>query len=137
MSITVLTFLDRCMDIASRASASFSYNPVVHPSMLLKLYQKPRKDFFCTSYSVLWYSLVCLTILYLHIIISILKWWAHLDLNQESTDYESGALTVMLWAQELSVLPNPKTNRSRSITQLLLQCNQHLLQNHCTLLIVF
>jgi hypothetical protein len=64
-------------------------------------------------------------------------WWAHLDLNQESADYESDALTVMLQAQELSILPNPKTNRSRSITQLLRQCNQHLLQNHCTLLIVF
>ena len=25
-------------------------------------------------------------------------WWAHLDSNQEPTDYESAALTVELWA---------------------------------------
>jgi hypothetical protein len=26
-------------------------------------------------------------------------WWAHLDSNQEPTDYESAALTVELWAR--------------------------------------
>jgi hypothetical protein len=27
-----------------------------------------------------------------------MPWWAHLDSNQEPTDYESAALTVELWA---------------------------------------
>ena len=39
-------------------------------------------------------------------------WWAHLDLNQEPTGYEPGALPIELWAHLLSAIVSPRLSLS-------------------------
>ena len=44
-------------------------------------------------------STVFKTVALSHSATSPIKWWTHWDLNPDSTDYESGALTIKLCVQ--------------------------------------